>query len=271
MSKPLEKPSTPPRQISASVRTSSLQDTPWNKGSGSHSRFNTQNTQQEYKPYLEEDLKNSKVTIPFEEFLTHILRVSPEWRDQTKTLIDKITESEEYNQNLEAYTADIARETDRYHPFAELANYVMQQLQGKKEPDICFGRNDPIIVRGSCAHRKPDVCTAHKDVVNEGERGGVDNLSKKGPAECPFHWADLISFWEFKRVKSDLRFLMKKAHPNSSLQSGAVGSLCPSGFLLLETCTNQKYRQYNVTVTGGIYIDSPFNSTDGSSGQQAQY
>ena len=207
------------------MRTSSLQDTPWNKGSGSHSHFDAQNTQQEYKPYLEEDLKKSKVTISFEQFLTHILRVSPEWRNQEKTRIDNIAKSEEYIKKLKTYAKEVTRDTDRYRPFAELANYVMKQLQGKGEPDICFCRNDPIIVRGSCAQRKPDVCTAHKDVMNEDERGGVDNLSKEGPAGSPFRWVDLISFWEFKRAISDLEFLLNQADPSSLSRSGAVGLL----------------------------------------------
>ena len=228
MSKPSKPPSTPPRQASASMRTNSLQDTPWNKGSGSHSHFDAQNTQQEYTPYLEEDLKKSKVTISFEQFLTHILRVSPEWRNQEKIRINKIAKSEEYNKKLQTYAKEVTRETDRYLPFAELANYVMKQLmkqlQGKEEPDICFCRKDPIIVRGSCAQRKPDVCTAHKDVMNEGERGGVDNLSKGGPPGYPFCWVDLISFWEFKRAISDLEFLLNQADSSSS-RSGEVGPL----------------------------------------------
>ena len=207
------------------MRTNSLQDTPWNKGSGSHSHFDVQNTQQEYKFCLEEDLKKSKVTISFEQFLTHILRVSPEWHNQEKTRINKIAKSEEYNKQLQTYAKEVTRETDRYSTFAELANYVMKQLQGKEEPDICFCRNDPIIVRGSCAHRKPDVCTSHKDVMNEGERGGVDNLSKGGPTKCPFCWVDLISFWEFKRAISDLEFLLNQADPSSLSRSGAVGLL----------------------------------------------
>jgi hypothetical protein len=155
MSQPSEKPPTPPRQISGSTWTSCLLHRSWNKGPG----------KQPYNPCLKEDLKNNKATIPFEEFLTHILRASPEWRHRKEILIDEIAESKEYNKKLEAYTAEVARETDGYYRFAGLANYVMQQLQGNKEPDsdICFCLHDPIIVRGS---RRPDVCKIDKNYLS---------------------------------------------------------------------------------------------------------
>jgi hypothetical protein len=52
-----------------STRTSSLQDTPWSKGSGSHSGFRSRHPQDDYKPYLKEDLECSKASITFDEFL----------------------------------------------------------------------------------------------------------------------------------------------------------------------------------------------------------
>jgi hypothetical protein len=70
-------PSTPPRIFDTSTRTSSFEDTPWNKGSGSHSGFRNKHTQDDYKPYLKEDLERSKTSITFDEFLKHILRISP--------------------------------------------------------------------------------------------------------------------------------------------------------------------------------------------------
>jgi hypothetical protein len=182
--------------VNNSTRTSLLQDTPWSRGSGSHSEFHNRHTQDDYKPYLKEDLKCNKATITFDEFLKHILRVSPEWSQQEKST--NIVNSKRYNDMLELYTSQIHHETERYHPFVELVNHAMETLRGREELVMSFCRNDPIIVKGSYAHQKPDVVGVENGVLNEGERGGVDNLSKKGPAGNAFFWADLVSFLEFK-------------------------------------------------------------------------
>jgi len=191
-------PSTPSRVVNNSTRTSSFQDTPWSKGSGSHSGFRNRHTQDDYKPYLKEDLRCSKASIAFDEFLKHILRVSPEWRLQEKSSIEKIVNSKRYQDMLQCYTSQIHHETERYHPFTELVNHAMEQLRGQDEFVVSFCRNDPIIVKGSYAQRKPDSTGVENDVVNEGERGGVDNLSKEGPVGNAFFWTDVISFLEFK-------------------------------------------------------------------------
>jgi hypothetical protein len=36
--------------------------------------------------------------------------------------------------------------------------------------------------------------------VNEGERGGVDDISEKGPFRNPFFWPDFVTFVKFKIV-----------------------------------------------------------------------
>jgi hypothetical protein len=134
----------------------------------------------------------------------YILRVPPEWRFQEKPIIEKIISSKRYTDALQGYTSQIFHETQRYYPFTELVNHVMEKLRGREEFVVSFCRNDPIIVRGSYAQRKPDGTGVESGVVNEGERGGVDNLSKGGPAENPFLWTDLISFLEFKVKSSTL-------------------------------------------------------------------
>ena len=191
-------PSTPPRVINNSTRTSAFEDTPWSKGSGSNSGFRNRHTQDDYKPYLKEDLECSKASITFDEFLKHILRVPPEWRLQGKPSIEKIVNSKRHQDMLQRYASQIHHETERYHPFTELVNHAMQKLRGREEFVVSFCRNDPIIVRGSYAQRKPDGTGVESEVVNGGERGGVDNLSKGGPAGNAFLWTDLVSFLEFK-------------------------------------------------------------------------
>jgi hypothetical protein len=98
---------------------------------------------------------------------------------------------------LRRYTARIRHETERYHPFTELVNHAMDQLRDGEEFVVSFCRNDPVIVKGSYAQRKPDGAGVEHDVLNEGERGGVDNLSKEGPHGNAFFWTDFISFLEF--------------------------------------------------------------------------
>jgi len=190
--------STPPRVIYNSTRTSAFQDTPWSKGSGSNSGFRNRHTQDDYKPYLKEDLECSKASITFDDFLKHILRVPPEWRLQEKPRIEKIVNSKRYQDMLQRYASHICHETDRYHPFTELVNHAMEKLRGREGFVVSFCRNDPIIVRGSYAQRKPDGAGVETEIVNGSERGGVDNLSKGGPAGNAFLWTDLVSFLEFK-------------------------------------------------------------------------
>jgi hypothetical protein len=122
----------------------------------------------------------------------------PLWCRQEKPLIEKIVNSKRYQDMLPRFTARIHHETERYHPFTELVNHAMEQLRDSEEFVVSFCRNDPIIVKGSYAQRKPDGAGVEHDVLNEGERGGVDNLSKEGPHGNTFFWTDFISFLEFK-------------------------------------------------------------------------
>ena len=111
-------PFTPPRMVNNSTRTSLLQDTPWSRGSGSHSEFHNRHTQDNYKPYPKEDLKCNKATVTFDEFLKDILRVSPEWSHQEKSTIHNIVNLKRYKDMLELYTSQIHHKTERYHPLS---------------------------------------------------------------------------------------------------------------------------------------------------------
>jgi len=216
-------PSTPPRIINNLTRTSSFQDTPWSKGSGSHSGFRNRHTQDDYKPYLKEDLECSRASITFDEFLKHILRVPPEWSVQEQPRIKEIVSTKRYQDVLQRYTARIHNETERYHPFIELVNHAMEKLRAQNKFVVSFCRNDPIIIKGSYAQRKPDGAGVENGVLNEGERGGVDNLSKEGPVGNAFFWTDLVSFLEFK-VKT---FILSAGKTSPSEAIGLASStLC---------------------------------------------
>ncbi|KAJ7917810.1 hypothetical protein B0H13DRAFT_314367 [Mycena leptocephala] len=87
-------------------------------------------------------------------------------------------------------------ETELYQPFVELANYCIGQ-----RAKIQFCRDDPTIVHGSDAERKPDVVSIWEAALALGARTSVDNFSDGGPGKFDaFHWMELIAFWEFKFV-----------------------------------------------------------------------
>jgi hypothetical protein len=99
------------------------------------------------------------------------------------------------------YREPVTRETSRYAPFIILANHVINQLDHDPDSNIYFCRNDPVLVGGSRAERKPGVCYQSLEVL---ERSSVDNLMKDGPAGACFLWTELLLFFEFKLVYNQL-------------------------------------------------------------------
>jgi hypothetical protein len=108
----------------------------------------------------------------------------------------------ENDSNFQKYMANYNRwdaykhETELYKPFVELANYCL----GKKSK-IQFCRDDPTIVLGSDAERKPNTVNIWWAALALGSRTSVDNLSGGGPGKLDaFHWMEILAFWEFKFV-----------------------------------------------------------------------
>jgi hypothetical protein len=197
-------PCTPPRV--SSLRPS--YDTPFSKGSGSHSGYHENHTRDDYAHFLEEDLSH-KVVVGFDSFLEHFLNIpitSPAWLSENLSTINKILEQDIlYLQLVQEYARKISVEMDRYQPFVKLANHAISQIRGNKsESNIVFCRNDPAYIQGSAADRKPDTVIVNIDTALAGLRGGVDNMSKEGPKEQPFHWDELLSFFEHKQDKGEL-------------------------------------------------------------------
>jgi hypothetical protein len=95
------------------------------------------------------------VPITFDQFLKHILRVPPAWSFQEKSRIKAIVSTKRYQDMQQRYTARIHNETERYHPFTELVNHAMEKLRAQNKFVVSFCRNDPIIIKGSHAQRKP--------------------------------------------------------------------------------------------------------------------
>jgi hypothetical protein len=100
--------------------------------------------------YLIEDLKH-QYTVTFDEFLNDILNLAPDWIIENASQISNIVKSQSFKKMVSKYCEPETHETSRYPPFIKLANDVMRQLGANpdSESDICFCRNDPVIVGGS--------------------------------------------------------------------------------------------------------------------------
>ncbi|KAJ7025709.1 hypothetical protein C8F04DRAFT_1268848 [Mycena alexandri] len=160
----------------------------------------------DYEAYLKQDVAE-EVIITVANFLEWILLAPPGWEtelntqsivgeDQFKTLLAKYVEV--------ANKETSHRETTMYRPFIELANRCLIDLGlRKKKPvdsDLIFCRNDPTIIRGSDAQRKPDVLNVLMGIL-KARKLNIDELFDKGPSE-PFYWPNVLAFWEFKRGKT---------------------------------------------------------------------
>ncbi|KAL4255910.1 Protein kinase domain-containing protein [Pleurotus pulmonarius] len=174
-----------------------IHSTPQSAGSGSNRNYDTQSTRLDYVPYLFQDLRNEKI-LPFEEFCKTILGLEI---DQPKKATTK-----KLSDLLENYRLPIAKETERYEPFIQLANEVLDACCSEYR----FVRNDPKYLWGIDAGRKPDVLLVHKFAWLR------RNPILEGP-EVPFHPCDIISFHEFKLGQKDLR-RYSTLPPTSSLK-----------------------------------------------------
>ncbi|KAF7326535.1 Other 1 protein kinase [Mycena venus] len=168
-----------------------LNSTPQSQGSGSHRNYAAEHTQKDYAPYLQEDLTHER-TITVTQFFEWILHITNS-QDTTRTENDS-----KFQKYLARYNRwDVYKhETELYQPFVELANYCIG-----RQTKVQFCRNDPTIVLGSDAERKPDVVSIWEATLALGARTSADNLSDGGPGKLnAFHWMELIAFWEFKFV-----------------------------------------------------------------------
>ncbi|KAJ7445440.1 hypothetical protein FB451DRAFT_1148766 [Mycena latifolia] len=177
--------STPP-----SAPAPILDSTPQSRGSG-HRNHASEHTQKDYAPYLQEDLTHER-TITVAQFFQWILRIT---NAQDTSRMENDKKFQEYMAGYNRWDV-YKNETELYQPFVELANYCIG-----KQARIQFCRDDPTIVLGSDAERKPDVVGIWKAALALGSRTSADNLSKGGPGRSgAFHWMKLIAFWEFKFV-----------------------------------------------------------------------
>jgi len=183
----------------------SIHSTPHSQGSGSHYSYRSQNAQGDYKPYLADDIKHLYTLNTFDEFLHDVLGFdSSDWIKKNESQISRIVDTKEFRDKVTHYRQPVAHEADRYQPFVELANHVVEEFNAQVSFTFC--RNDPTIVKGSDGERKPDVVgMCWRGLKEVSERSSPDNLRKRGPGqEAAFWWAELLLFWEFKLVCKDL-------------------------------------------------------------------
>jgi hypothetical protein len=126
-----------------------------------------------------------------------VLHVPASWEATYASKITEITDSPPFKAFMAEYKpTTVKRETELYRPFVEMANYCLKKLNSRP---IVFCRDDPVIVLGSDAHRKPDVVIVEEAALRIEGRDSVDNLSENGPPDgLAFHWIELVSFWEFE-------------------------------------------------------------------------
>jgi hypothetical protein len=201
---------TPTRSQQQQLLEPPNNSTPFRRGSGSNQSHASKHKQSDYLPYLRADLEDAE-TVTFDKFLHLVFGFDPNWRENTdgNHHMKAVVSDPKFQELLSNYCLPVDVETDRYHPFVRLANYIVDKLQIRPSHQdeglsIAFCRNDSVPVRGSFGERKPDVVVVMKDVLGLPGRDSADNLSKAGPTELPFQWVEILAFWEFKLVRKDL-------------------------------------------------------------------
>jgi hypothetical protein len=130
--------------------------------------------------------------------------LSPDWISENTSQIHNIVHDQYFEKTVSKYREPVTHETSRYPPFIELANHVISRLNINPNSRICLCRNDPVIVAGSRAYRKPDVVGVHHKSLEVPERSSVDNLMNDGPNQAPFWWTELLFFFEFNATRKGL-------------------------------------------------------------------
>jgi hypothetical protein len=143
-------PLTPPTGAATIPQSLAIQSTLHSQGSSSHYSYQSQNHQSDYKPYLKEDLKH-QYTVTFDEFLTDILHLPPNWIGKNASQISDTVHAQPFGKMVSKYREPVTHETSRYPPFIVLANHVINQLDHDPDSNICFCRNDPVLVGGRFA------------------------------------------------------------------------------------------------------------------------
>ena len=142
-----------------------------------------------YEPYLR-DAINRQQTIPFDDFLTSILRHSL----SSNSAHIAIVSDNHFQTLLAKYRERVAlrQKTEHHSSFVELANHVINQL------DTHSSDPDPRI-QFFCDHaHAPDVAVVLNKNLEVPGRGGVENLTEHGSKQVLFDWSELLCFFELE-------------------------------------------------------------------------
>jgi hypothetical protein len=213
-------------------------DTPANRGTSSMFQPTDPkaHTRELYQMYLEQDWER-RAHIEVSDFCAHLLHISTteqpsqfsfsnadaglssqysqfdEYAPRAdREAADAIIASRQYRQKKKAYM-DAKSEKERYEPFINLVNYIIDQLtarmnkslQAKKKKEeemnkLVLVRNDPKAIKGSIVCRSPDVVAIRQRIrytrgkaVNRSENWKSPNTNPNG-----FYWPELLFFVEFE-------------------------------------------------------------------------
>ncbi len=199
-------PRTPTTRRNASS-VSKLTSTPAAKGIIGQQAASTR---AEVDPYLAEDLRTSRVYLPFEIFLKKVLNLPEDWESNVEfqRCLTALEGNDALREKMDAYLDACDTEgveNTLYAPAASLYNQatsVMVETEGTDISSTLYAyRQDPKRVVGSRASVKGDrspnlggvLYALWLDCLND-----LDRVNRKGPSpKCS--WEQLLLFWEFKK------------------------------------------------------------------------
>ncbi|EGO23373.1 hypothetical protein SERLADRAFT_469222, partial [Serpula lacrymans var. lacrymans S7.9] len=86
--------------------------TPQNNGCASNHFHDTKPTQDDYKPYISQDISNTR-SISFAKFLEYVLGVATNWPECNTKVVRDLCKDVHYTQLLKMYGEEMKNETDR--------------------------------------------------------------------------------------------------------------------------------------------------------------
>ncbi|TCD60147.1 hypothetical protein EIP91_010644 [Steccherinum ochraceum] len=155
-------------------------------------------TENDYRPFLEHDLENTKV-LSFPDFCRVVLGLSSDWTSRNHDTIVQITKEDEYLDKLKAGARSGKKEISMCVPFVELLNHIIEQLKKRFADELreeggvhsSNGRDDPayLDVERSDSNRKSNLSPILE----------LNKESTQSPEA--YLWADLLAFVQSGKPK----------------------------------------------------------------------
>ncbi|KAK0211826.1 hypothetical protein IW262DRAFT_1322892 [Armillaria fumosa] len=191
-----ERPRTPPPNDATKPASWITGQTPYSRGTNSLQIVEPSEKIGPVDEYLQVDLCH-RVFMHFDMFLQTILLLPEDWRKEYKSAIDEVLNDKQFDQLLNAYLkkADIKsvahdREKRLYRPHAKMHNRAIDVLQTHPKTTVFDSnvvriiRSDPLTVRGSMDHLKPDIVGMFTDIfASATDQESLLALEKYGAAQ----------------------------------------------------------------------------------------